>query len=48
LKVNNVEIVSKDYKTSKMDENRPLQGDLKCFSGGVFTGYVKKAKLSLL
>lgn len=44
LKVNNVEIVSKDYKTSKMDENRPLQGDLKCSCGGVFTGYVKKVK----
>ena len=44
LKVNNFEIVSKDYKTSKMEENRPLQGDLKCSCGGVFTGYVKKAK----
>jgi hypothetical protein len=27
-----------------MDENRPLRGDLKCSCGGVFTGYIKKAK----
>ena len=27
-----------------MDENRPLQGDLKCSCGGVFTGYKKKGK----
>lgn len=27
-----------------MDENRPLQGDLKCSCGGVYTGYKKKGK----
>jgi hypothetical protein len=33
------------YKTSKMDENRPLQGDLKCSCGGVYTGYIKEREI---
>ena len=44
LKVNGEKSEIRIYKTSKMDENRPLQGDLKCSCGGVFTGYKKKGK----
>jgi site-specific DNA recombinase len=42
LKVNGEKAEIRIYKTSKMDENRPLQGDLKCSCGGVYTGYKKK------
>ena len=44
LKINGEKSEIRTYKTSKMDENRPLQGDLKCSCGGVFTGYKKKGK----
>lgn len=44
LKINKDKPKIKTYKTSKMDENRPLQGDLKCSCGGVYTGYKKKGK----
>ena len=44
LKINGEKSEVKKYKTSKMDENRPLQGDLKCSCGGVYTGYKKKGK----
>ena len=44
LKINGEKSEVKKYKTSKMDENRPLQGDLKCSCGGVYTGYKKKEK----
>ena len=30
------------YKTLSYNESRPLQGDLKCSCGGVYTGYIKK------
>ena len=30
------------YKTIKYDESRPLQRDLKCYCGGIYTGYIKK------
>ena len=44
LKINGEKSEIRTYKTSKMDENRPLQGDLKCSCGGVYTGYKKKGK----
>ena len=43
LLVNNVgQEVNHDYKTLSYNESRPLQGDLKCSCGGVYTGYIKK------
>ena len=44
LKVNEEKCEIRTYKTSKMNEDRPLQGDLKCSCGGVYTGYKKKGK----
>ena len=44
LKINGEKPEIRTYKTSKIDKNRPLQGDLKCSCGGVFTGYKKKGK----
>jgi DNA invertase Pin-like site-specific DNA recombinase len=44
LKVNNSAPIERNYKTSKTNEERPLQGDLKCACGGVFTGYIKKGR----
>ncbi len=44
LRVNNNEPLSKKYETSKVNEKRPLQGDLNCSCGGVYTGYIKKGR----
>jgi site-specific DNA recombinase len=45
LEVNGlVERNPQGYKSEKQNESRPLQADLKCSCGGVYTGYCKKGK----